>query len=255
MHTAAMRLALMSDIHANLQALQACLDHAREQGVMHHAFLGDLVGYGADPGAVIDQIMALAHDGALVLKGNHDELAVVPPAAGQTLGESTAQWTHEQLTHDQRAFLDGLPMTLLVDRLLLVHATADAPERWRYVYESQVAADSLGAAAALQDVRYVYGGHVHRQSLYFRGADGLLMAFVPTPGVRVPVSPRRQWLATIGSVGQPRDGSPKAMYAIHDTERSQLVFYRVAYDYHAAAEAILRAGLPDFFAERLELGR
>ncbi len=118
-----------------------------------------------------------------------------------------------------------------------------------------MAALSLEAASALEGVRYVFGGHVHRQSLYYRGADDKLIPFVPTAGVAVPVSARRHWLATIGSVGQPRDGSPKAMYAVFDTTQTQLTFHRVAYDHHAAAEAIRDAGLPDFFADRLELGR
>lgn len=250
-----MRLALLSDLHANLQALEACLAHAQAQGAERLAFLGDLVGYGADPGPVVRRIMDLADQGALVLKGNHDDMAAHPPAGNTTLGESTAWWTHEQLDVVQRAFLAGLPMTVQDDRVLLVHATADEPALWRYVYDAQVAALSLEAAGKLEGVRYVFGGHVHRQSLYYRGADDKLISFVPTAGVAVPVSARRHWLATIGSVGQPRDGSPKAMYAVFDTTQAQLTFHRVAYDHHAAAEAIRDAGLPDFFADRLELGR
>jgi len=250
-----MRLALLSDIHANLQALEACLAHARQQGADRTAFLGDLVGYGADPGPVVNRIMALAAQGALVLKGNHDDMAAHPPAGHSTLGESTAWWTHEQLDPVQRAFLAGLPMTVQDERVLLVHATADEPTLWRYVYDAQIAALSLEAAGRFDGVRYVFGGHVHRQSLYYRGLDEQLIPFVPTAGVAVPVSAHRHWLATIGSVGQPRYGSPKAMYAVFDTVQAQLTFHRVAYDHHAAAEAIRDAGLPDFFADRLELGR
>jgi diadenosine tetraphosphatase ApaH/serine/threonine PP2A family protein phosphatase len=250
-----MRLALMSDIHANLQALEACLAHAGAQGADRLAFLGDLVGYGAQPAAVVQRIMALAGQGALVLKGNHDEMAVQPPPENKSMGESTALWTHDQLDESQLAFLDALPLTLQHGRMLLVHASADAPEQWRYVYDAAMAEASLAAAGALEDVRYVFGGHVHRQSLYFHGADGQLIPFVPTDGVAVPVSPHRHWLATIGSVGQPRDGRPKAMYALFDSDRAQLTFYRVGYDHHAAAAAIRRAGLPEFFADRLELGR
>ena len=250
-----MRLALLSDIHANLQALEACLAHAQAQGADRLAFLGDLVGYGAQPGAVVQRIMALAAEGALVLKGNHDEMAVRPPAENKSMGESTALWTHDQLDEAQQAFLAGLPLTVRAQRALLVHATADAPQQWRYVYDTPMAEISLQAASAETDVRYVFGGHVHRQALYYRGADGRLIAFMPTPGVVVPVSPHRHWLATIGSVGQPRDGDPRAMYALFDSARAQLTFFRVAYDHHAAAAAIRRAGLPDFFADRLELGR
>jgi len=250
-----MRLALLSDIHANLQALEACLAHARAQGADRLAFLGDLVGYGAHPGPVMQRIMALAAQGALVLKGNHDEMAAQPPAENKSMGESTALWTHDQLDEAQLAFLGGLPLTVQHERVLLVHASADAPAQWRYVYDTPMAELSLRAASAVEGVRYVFGGHVHRQSLYYRGADGRLLSFAPTDGVAVPVSSHRHWLATIGSVGQPRDGNPKAMYALFDSARAQLTFHRVAYDHQAAAAAIRRAGLPDFFADRLELGR
>lgn len=250
-----MKLALLSDIHANLHALEACLAHAQARGAQQLAFLGDFVGYGADPVAVMQRIMALAEQGALVLKGNHDEMAVRPPSEIRTVGDSTAQWTHEQLDEGQRCFLASLPLTIQRDKALLVHATADAPQLWRYVYDQRVAAMSLDAASALPEVRYVFGGHVHMQSLYYRGADGALMKFEPTPEVAVPVPRHRHWLATIGSVGQPRDGNPKAMYALFDTDRAQLTFHRVPYDHLAAARAIRQVGLPDYFADRLELGR
>jgi diadenosine tetraphosphatase ApaH/serine/threonine PP2A family protein phosphatase len=250
-----MKLALLSDIHGNMHALEACLTHARSHEVHQYAFLGDFVGYGADPCAVVQRIMAFAQQGALVLKGNHDDLAVTPPDEIKTIGDSTAQWTHAQLDESQRNFLAGLPMTIQFDKVFLVHASADAPELWRYVYDQRVAAMSLDAASALPNVRYVFGGHVHKQSLYYRGADGELMKFEPTPEVAVPVPRHRHWLATIGSVGQPRDGDPKAMYAVFDSDRAQLTFHRVAYDHHAAAMAVRLAGLPDYFADRLELGR
>ena len=250
-----MRLALMSDIHGNIQALDACLHHARAQKAQRFAFLGDLVGYGADPCAVVERIRLLTEEGALVLKGNHDEMAVHPPLEVKNVGSSTATWTHSQLDAAQRAWLDALPLSAQLDKILLVHASVDGPELWRYVYDERAATASLDAAAQWPAVRYVFGGHVHEQSLYYRGSTASLMKFTPQPGVAVPVPSHRQWLATVGSVGQPRDGKPEAMYALIDTERSQLSFYRVPYDHAAAAWAIRAAGLPDFFADRLERGR
>lgn len=250
-----MKLALLSDIHANIHALEACLAHAQNQGALQLAFLGDYVGYGADPGAVVQRIMTLKEQGALVLKGNHDELAVAPPKDVRTVGDSTAHWTHEQLGDGQKSFLASLPMTVRQEQVLLVHASADAPQLWRYVYEPHAARISLDAASAIPQVRYVFGGHVHMQTLYYRAEDGSLTQIEPVADVAVPVPRRRHWLATIGSVGQPRDGNPKAMYALFDPDQAQLTFHRVAYDHLAAAQAIRRAGLPDFFAQRLELGR
>ena len=101
-----MKLALLSDIHANIQAFEACLAHARAHGAQQFALLGDLVGYGADPVAVVAQAQALAAQGALLVKGNHDALAVRPPAVVQTVGDSTAAWTHAQLSAEQRSLLE-----------------------------------------------------------------------------------------------------------------------------------------------------
>jgi diadenosine tetraphosphatase ApaH/serine/threonine PP2A family protein phosphatase len=250
-----MRVAFLSDIHANIQAFNACLEHARAQGAQHFAILGDLVGYGADPVAVVQQVQALAADGAWVVKGNHDAMAVSPPAEVGSMGESTALWTHAQLDSEQRDFINKLPLTLQKNSILMVHASVNEPELWRYVIDERSAAASLDAAAKLSEMRYVFGGHVHEQSLYYRGAASKLMRFNPSPNVAIPAPKHRYWLATIGSVGQPRDGNPQAMYAMFNTEQCRLTFHRVSYDHEAAAAAIRQAGLPNYLADRLELGR
>ena len=251
-----MKLALLSDIHANLQALHACLDHAGKHGASQFALLGDLVGYGGDPAPVMDRIMQMAQHGAVVLKGNHDAMALNPPQQSDALGAATAAWTHAQLTQEHRQFLAALPLTARLQSCFLVHASADAPAKWRYVDDERSAAASLASAAATDPaVRYVFGGHVHHQTLYYKGSRGKLMAFSPTAGVPIPLPIHRHWIATVGSVGQPRDGQPSAMYAIFDLRQARLTFHRVPYDHMAAAAAVRRAGLPDDFAKRLEEGR
>lgn len=250
-----MKLALLSDIHANLQALEACLEHAKHHGATQYALLGDLVGYGGDPAPVMDSIMRLAHGGALVIQGNHDEMALNPPISKKHLGEATADWTHAQLTSEHRQFLAALPLTLRFEACMLVHASADAPKEWRYVDDERSARASLNAATVDPHVRYVFGGHVHHQTLYYKGGGQGLMAFQPTPGIPIPVPNNRQWIATVGSVGQPRDGKPLAMYAMFDLAQSRLTFHRVSYDHATAADAVRRAGLPEYFAKRLEDGR
>lgn len=247
-----MRLALLSDVHANRHALQACLAHARAQSATQYAFLGDLVGYGAEPGAVLDTVMEMAARGAWVIRGNHDDAALGPRANSDRADQAGAAWTAQQLTAPQREFLAGLALTKSHDFVLLVHASADAPERWTYVEDSQRAADSLNCAG---DASHVFGGHVHEQRLFFQGLVGKTMPFEPTPGVPVPVPRHRRWLATVGSVGQPRDGRSEAMYALFDTDALALTFLRVAYDHTAAARAIRAAGLPEFNAARLALGQ
>lgn len=267
-----MRLSLLSDVHGNLHALDACIAHAKEEGATKFAVLGDLVGYGAFPAQVVERCQQMYFAGNVVLRGNHEEMLKACHAHGSTsvnhagtahhassqnntLGTQTTAWTYAQLTPAQRYWLETLPMTALDEKVAMVHASFDAPEQWRYVEDERVANMSLDAACANTDVRYVFGGHVHHQSLYYRGTGRQLMSFKPTAGIAIPTPSHRRWLATIGSVGQPRDGDTRAMYALFDTTSEKLTFHRIAYDHMAAAQGIRKAGLPEFFASRLETGR
>lgn len=251
-----MKLALLSDIHANRQAFDACLQHAREQGATRFAILGDMVGYGADPAAVLEQVMLLHSQGALVLQGNHDAMALQPPNAKDSgaMAESTAAWTHAQLTVAQRQFIAELPLSRQLGDTLFVHASAQSPEKWIYVDGERRASLCLDAAGE-QGARRVFVGHVHHQGIYYLGARRDVMHFQPTPGIPVPMPAHRTWVGSVGSVGQPRDGDPRAMYAIFEEQAQRITFHRVAYDVEAAAAAIRQAGLPEFFAQRLEDGR
>jgi diadenosine tetraphosphatase ApaH/serine/threonine PP2A family protein phosphatase len=250
-----MKLALLSDLHANARALAACLAHARASGANQFAFLGDLVGYGAEPVAVLEQVMALAAAGALVVRGNHDAAAAHAPAQVVTVEDQSSQWTHAQLAERHRTWLAGLPLAVTVGDALLVHASAHEPERWEYVARTQLAQRCLDAAQSQWGARQVFCGHVHEQQLYYRGGDGRIAAFAPVAGVAVPLTAHRHWLAVVGSVGQPRDGDTRAMYALLDVTQGRLAFHRVPYDHAGAAAAIRAAGLPDAFAQRLERGR
>jgi diadenosine tetraphosphatase ApaH/serine/threonine PP2A family protein phosphatase len=249
-----MKLALLSDVHANRQALETCLADARARGATQYAFLGDAVGYGGEPAAVLDRLMGMAEDGAWVLRGNHDDAAVKPLPGSKRADQTGAAWTHAQLSSAQREFLAALPLVVRRDFILLVHASAREPERWTYVEDAVGATASLDAASA-DGATHVFGGHVHEQRLFFQGTGRGAMGFEPTAGVPIPVPRHRRWLATVGSVGQPRDGRRDAMYALFDTTSARLVFLRVPYDYEAAAQAIRQAGLPEFYAQRLALGR
>lgn len=262
-----MKLALISDIHANIQALDACLKQALALGAEQFVLLGDFVGYGANPVEVVQRVQALAADGALLIKGNHDAGAVSPPRIARTVGDSTTAWTHAQLAPEQRQFLHMLPMVMQHGSILLLHASADGPDLWRYVYTGTAAAASLGAAAKLPDVRHVFGGHVHHQTLFVghglgdggasagvRGGQDVIK-LSPLPGIAVALPTDRHWLATVGSAGQPRDGDPRAMFATFDMGTLAFTFHRVAYDHQAAADAIVQAGLPVWLAARLALGR
>ncbi|BDG10356.1 metallophosphoesterase family protein [Anaeromyxobacter paludicola] len=247
-----MRLALLADVHANLEALRACLAHARAEGAEAHAFAGDLVGYGADPVAVLEIVAEHAARGAMVVRGNHDQAAIdgltgsMDPAAAEAIA-----WTRARLGPAERAFLEGLPLVARQGELALVHASADRPADWTYVTDPWRAAQSLAAAGAT----WVYCGHVHQPALYYAGAGGRVLPFTPVPEVAIPVPGHRRWLAVIGSAGQPRDGIAAACYALADLARGTLTFHRVPYDVAGAAARIRAAGLPERLAARLERGR
>lgn len=247
-----MRIAILADVHANLEAFRACLDHARARGAERFALLGDLVGYGASPEAVIEIAMALVAAGALALLGNHDEAAISGSAAGMNdMAALAISWTRRRLTDAQRSFLAALPLTHEEDGRLFVHADASAPGRWRYVSDALTARRSLEAT----DAQMTFCGHVHRPALYSLGETDKVNAFTPVCGVPVPLARGRRWLAVLGAVGQPRDGNPAACYALLDTTRGEVAWQRVPYDIAAAAAKIRAAGLPASLADRLFLGR
>jgi diadenosine tetraphosphatase ApaH/serine/threonine PP2A family protein phosphatase len=246
-----MKLALFADIHSNLEAITACLAHAKALGAERYAFLGDLVGYGADPVAVLDLIEQHAADGAVVVLGNHDAAAIGRP--DDTLNsnaQAAIAWTQTQLGERQRSFLGGLPLTVREGDILFVHASAATPEQWSYVTSPVEAEKSLSAG----DAAYIFCGHVHEQKLYYMGAGGQPMPFRPVSGTPIPTGTHRRWLAIVGSAGQPRDRNTKACYALADLERSRLTFFRVAYDHGFAAQKVRSAGLPERLARRLERG-
>jgi diadenosine tetraphosphatase ApaH/serine/threonine PP2A family protein phosphatase len=244
------KLALFADIHSNLEAITACLDHAKTLGAQRYAFLGDLVGYGADPVAVLDLVEQHAVDGAVVVLGNHDAAALGRDIPLSVSASIAIDWTQRQLGEKQRAFLANLPLIVRDNDMLFVHASAVTPERWIYVTGPTEAEQSIRAANA----GFVFSGHVHEQKLYYVGAGGRPMPFQPVAGTPIPTGKNRKWLAIVGSAGQPRDRSNAACYALADLERARLTFFRVPYDYRSAAQKIRSAGLPERLALRLERG-
>ena len=245
------KIALLSDIHSNLEALEACLAHATRQGAETFAFLGDLVGYGPDPAATLDRIMAFADKGAPVVLGNHDQALWDDAVPLNPVARQAIQWTRPRLTSTHQAFLQSLPLTHRLENLLLVHASADRPGEWTYLIREAEAAASLAAT----DATWTFAGHVHHPLLYYQSSDLRTHAFSPTPGVAIPLSERRRWVATVGSVGQPRDGNTAAAYALFDAEARALTFHRVPYDWGRTIYKIYSQGLPPALARRLSEGR
>jgi diadenosine tetraphosphatase ApaH/serine/threonine PP2A family protein phosphatase len=244
-------LALVADLHANREAVTAVFAHADAEGAERFAFLGDFVGYGADPGWVVDAVRERIAAGAIAVAGNHDAAVVRGPLPTMTLDARTAvTWTRARLDHAQLAFLAGLPLTATDDDSLFVHANAWAPGSWEYIGGRADAARSLLAT----DRRMTFCGHVHVPTLYHQTATGKTAPFFPAPGIAIPLSEQRRWLAIPGSAGQPRDGNPAACYAMFDPDARTVVFHRVPYDHERAAAKVRAAGLPQDLADRLRDG-
>jgi diadenosine tetraphosphatase ApaH/serine/threonine PP2A family protein phosphatase len=244
-----MKIAVITDLHANREAVQAVLDHAERQGAGRHAFVGDFVGYGADPAWVVDMVREkVQSQGAIVVQGNHD-LAVVqgPSPHMRPDARRVVEWTRSQLNPRQIGFLAQLPLTQEVGELLFVHANAYNPAGWDYLQSRVEAARSLLATRQ----RITFCGHMHEPRLYHLSAVGKTADFTPTPGEPIPLLATRRWLVIPGSAGQPRDGDPAACYALYDETRAELTYWRVPYDVESAADKIRAADLPQALALRL----
>jgi diadenosine tetraphosphatase ApaH/serine/threonine PP2A family protein phosphatase len=246
-----MKLAVFSDLHANRQATEAVWQHALQQPFDQVVLLGDYVDYGADPAWVMDFVQARKQEGAIVLKGNHDEAVGLGNA--HELGEhvqASLNWTRQQLSTAHRAFIDALPLTAEIENCQFAHANMHDPAHWGYLD------GRLEAVRSLQVSRlpFVFCGHMHQPCLYHLSGTGKSGEFNPNDGTPIHLSPMRRWLAIPGSVGQPRDGNPAAAYLTFDTRTAQVTFFRVPYDHDTAARRILDAGLPRSLAERLQTG-
>jgi diadenosine tetraphosphatase ApaH/serine/threonine PP2A family protein phosphatase len=242
--------ALLSDIHANREALGACLRHARDRGADRYVFLGDFVGYGADASAVVDIVSAFAAEGAIVIKGNHDDAIEKSAGYFNDAAQAALAWARATLSEPQKRFLASLPLIARDQDVCYVHASAAAPERWEYIDSPSAAKRCLDAAAT----NYTFCGHVHDQRLFFETSRGSMSEFRPSAGASIPVPSHRRWVAIVGSVGQPRDRNPAAAYTLFDRTRQEVTFCRVVYDAMSAADRIRKSGLPASLAFRVELG-
>ena len=242
-----MRIALLTDIHANLEALEACLAHAAQQGAERLVFLGDLVGYGADPAAVVARVRGLVEQGAISLRGNHDEAALHGPVNFNSVAATAIRWTTTQLDGPALDFLANMPFTHEEEDRLYTHADGSDPAAWHYVTNAIAARHSLEGTHA----RLTFCGHTHIPALFGLTATEKLLHHVPVSDLMLPLMQPRRWLAVIGAVGQPRDGVPAACYGLLDTARQECGWMRVPYDIVTAADKIRAAGLPEVLADRL----
>jgi predicted phosphodiesterase len=250
------RILVLSDIHANLEALEACLEAAPEHDRVFN--LGDIVGYGANPNEVTERSRAL---GSVFVRGNHDKAStgLIPVDDFNPVAALAVIWTRENLTPENLDFLRDMPQgpIIPVDNLQCVHGSPRDEDE--YVLTAREAWSILGQAS----VPVTFFGHTHIQGAYWID-DRNEREGVVDPGYTSARGKQRftlslnetgKYLVNPGSIGQPRDGDPRAAFVVYDTKAKEVTFHRVPYDIEHAQRKILSAGLPDRLATRLSEGR
>jgi len=239
------RYAILGDVHGNLEALETALGSLADQSIDRFLQVGDIVGYGADPGACI---RILREIGAVIVAGNHDWAVVgkLDSSCFNVYARAAVDWTRNVLAREDLLFLEALPLVEIVDdHITVVHATPDQPELFDYImteYDAHRAFESFTTPVC-------FIGHSHVPSILLWNGN---LEQVLSDQVRVG---RERALINVGSIGQPRDDNPQLAVGVYDTDTGDYRLHRVAYDIDRAAWKIGQAGLPPVLGERLFYGR
>lgn len=229
-----MGFGILACIHSNLEALEAVIEDSRDQGCTRYAFLGDIVGYCADPKACLDIVRAM---NTPCVKGNHDDYCStdLPTTGFNPAAAKAVMWTRNQLTDADRDWLRNLPYVLQIEGFTIVHATLQEPSRWGYVFDKVAA----GASLANQSTPLCFFGHTHVPVAFIR--DSVVRGGTFT---KFKLEPSKRCFVNVGSVGQPRDNDAKAAYVVYDLEQGTIELRRVKYDIDTTIRKIRDAGLP-----------
>jgi len=238
----------MADIHANLAAFNAVLDDMEQRGGVEEIWcLGDIVGYGPDPHECIERLQQYSH---VCVAGNHDWAAIgkISTAEFNPDAALACQWTTQQLSQADIQYLEGLPLTIDKDKFTLVHGSPREPI-WEYVISTGIARENFSFFQS----PYCLLGHSH-VPLVFKEEDGscTFSRLVANIGLALGKS---RLIINPGGVGQPRDGDPRASYAIYDSDTRIVRLYRIPYDVAATQDKMMAKGLPVRLAVRLQQGR
>ena len=242
-------IAVISDIHSNLEALEAVLEDIKAQGITEIICLGDIVGYASEVSACLLRIREL---GCPVVMGNHDEAACLayPPNDFNEMAQAGAVFSAHCLTETERLWLTSLPRNIEMKGASFTHASLEGPLEWHYVLSREDARRHF----AHQSTHLAFCGHTHAPMHWFQASpSGRVVEYAGKGEMRIPLNGKV--LINVGSVGQPRDGDNRACYVIYRPSHGSVEFRRIAYDIARTKKKILRAGLPRFTAQRLSLGR
>ena len=247
-----MRYLILSDIHANIDALDAVLEATPADAYDRVVVLGDLVGYGAEPCAAIDRVRGL--NPLAVIRGNHDKAAcgIEDGSSFNYVARLAAQWTFEALSPEHREYLRALPQgPMTIDETIEICHGAPFDED-HYIFDAEDASRALETATR----PLCLFGHTHLP-VVFRRNPALFDGFMPEgrEDLTLDIAPGLNYLVNVGSVGQPRDGDPRAAFGIYDSNGPSLLLRRIEYPVQAAQRRILNAGLPVSLANRLGIGR
>lgn len=242
-----MRLGIFSDVHSNLEALKTALKFFDDMEVTQYLCLGDLVGYGANPNECVELIQKLR---CTAVAGNHD-FGVLKKTPTEDFNPEAAEallWTQAQLTETAKLYIDALALTERFEPCLLVHSSPSSPASWEYIFTMKEAIYEFN----FFPTRICLIGHTHYPFAIVKTQDG---SFHTLQESEFTIEPNNRYLINVGSVGQPRDGDPRACVAIFDNRTNKFLFRRLDYDISTAQQKILKAGLPPYLAHRLAQGR
>jgi diadenosine tetraphosphatase ApaH/serine/threonine PP2A family protein phosphatase len=243
-----MRYAIIADIHANLAAFTAVLSDIEHKGGVDEIWcLGDIIGYGPDPHQCIELLQRYKH---VCVAGNHDWAAIGKADASffNPLAAAACQWTAQQLSPEDVRYLEGLPLTIEKDDFTLVHGSPMEPI-WEYVISTGIALRNF----AFFQSPFCLVGHSH-VPVVFKYEDGSCVPIQLSPGIGIVLGKSRM-IINPGGVGQPRDGDPRASYAIYESESRVIRLYRIPYDIGETQDKMMKAGLPIHLITRLKAGR
>ena len=242
-----MRYALISDIHGNLEAFEAVLGDLSIESIDKYLFAGDCVGYGANPKECIKALKSL--NCAVSIAGNHEwgALGLLDLEYFSDYAREAVVRTKSVLDNREADYLRSFELLHEDASFTMVHGSLESPAEFNYIRNSREAA----AAAKLMKNAVLFVGHTHDAGIFYFDSDEAGYS----PGPRIKIDRDKKYVINVGSVGQPRDGDPRAAYALYDDSSGMVEIKRTAYDIEGAQKKILKAHLPAFFAERLSEGR